>query len=50
MSSLILVNNIYHEEFNQFVNASTNFFNNFDDYHQELVSLLTQKLKIIHAD
>ncbi len=45
-----LVNNIYHEEFNQFINATKNFFNYLDDYHQELVSLLTQKLQIIHAD
>ena len=45
-----LVNNIYHENFTQFVNATDSFFNNLDDYHQELSSLFTQKFQIIHAE
>ncbi|MDF1558113.1 MAG: IS630 family transposase [ANME-2 cluster archaeon] len=45
-----LVNNPYHEDFTQFVNATDSFFNNLGDYHQELSSLFTKKLKIVHAE
>lgn len=45
-----LVNNTYHENFTQFVNATDNFFNNLSDYNQELSRLFTQKFQIIHAE
>jgi transposase len=45
-----LVNNTYHEDYSQFYDATENFFNNLDDHHQELASLLTQKFQIIHAE
>ena len=44
-----LVNNTYHEDFTQFVNATDSFFNNLGDYNQELSRLFTQKFQIIHA-
>ena len=44
-----LVNNTYHENFSQFFDAAESFFNNLDEHHQELTSLLTQKFQIIHA-
>ena len=44
-----LVNNTYHEEFNQFFNATHSFFKNLDEHHQELASLMTKKFQIIHA-
>jgi Transposase and inactivated derivatives len=45
-----LVNNTYHEDYSQFYSATESFFNNLDEYHQELASLLTQKFQIIHAE
>ena len=45
-----LVNNIYHEDYTQFVNATDSFFNNLGEYRQELSSLFTQKFQIIHAE
>ncbi|MFU8767512.1 MAG: IS630 family transposase [Candidatus Methanoperedens sp.] len=45
-----LVNNTYHEDFTQFVNATDNLFNNLGDYNQELSRLFTQKFQIIHAE
>jgi len=45
-----LVNNTYHEDYSQFYDATESFFNNLDDHHQELASLLTQKFQIIHAE
>ena len=45
-----LVNNNYHDEFSQFVDAADTLFNNLGDYYQELKSLLTQKFQIIHAE
>ncbi|NOR46446.1 MAG: IS630 family transposase [Methanosarcinaceae archaeon] len=45
-----LVNNTYHENYTKFVDATNSFFNNLDDYNQELSSLFTQKFQIIHAD
>ena len=45
-----LVNNTYHEDYSQFYSATESFFNNLDEHHQELASLLTQKFQIIHAD
>ena len=45
-----LVNNTYHEDFRQFFDATESFFNNLDEHHQELTSLLTQKFQIIHAE
>ncbi len=45
-----LVNNTYHEDYTQFVNATDSFFYNLGDYHQELSSLFTQKFQIIHAE
>lgn len=45
-----LVNNTYHKEFGKFFDAAESFFNNLDEYHQELTSLLTQKFQIIHAE
>ena len=45
-----LVNNTYHEDYTQFVNATDSFFNNLGDYHQELSSIFTQKFQIIHAE
>ena len=45
-----LVNNHYYEEFSQFLDATESFFDNLDDYHQELVSIFTQKFQIIYAD
>ncbi len=38
-----LVNNTYHEDYTQFVNATDSFFNNLDNYHQELSSLFRTK-------
>ena len=40
---------MYNEDFNQFMNVTKNFFNNLDDFHQELVSILTQKFKMSTA-
>jgi transposase len=45
-----LVNNTYHEDYAQFVNATNRFFNNLGKYQQELSSLFTQKFQIIHAE
>jgi transposase len=45
-----LVNNTYHEDYTQFVNATDSFFNNLGEYNQELSNLFTQKFQIIHAD
>ncbi|TFH42111.1 MAG: IS630 family transposase [ANME-2 cluster archaeon] len=45
-----LVNNTYHEDYTQFVNATDSFFNNLGDHYQELSSLFTQKFQIIHAE
>ena len=45
-----LVNNTYHEDYTQFVNATDSFFNNLGEYNQELSSLFTQKFQIIHTD
>ena len=45
-----LVNNRYHEKYSQFYDATERFFNNLDEYHQELASLLTQKFQTIHAE
>ena len=45
-----LVNNTYHEDFTQFVNATDSFFNNLGDYNQELSRLFTQKFQIIRAE
>ena len=45
-----LVNNTYHDDFRQFFDATESFFNNLDEHHQELTSLLTQKFQIIHAE
>ena len=44
-----LVNNTYHEDYAQFVNATNRFFNNLGKYQQELSRLFTQKFQIIHA-
>jgi len=48
--NIIVVNNTYHEDYSQFYSATESFFNNLDEYHQELASLLTQKFQIIHAE
>ena len=45
-----LVNNTYHQDYTQFVDATDHFFKNLGDYHQELSSLFTQKFQIIHAE
>ena len=45
-----LVNNTYHEDYTQFVNATDSFFNNLGEYNQELSNLFTLKFQIIHAD
>ena len=45
-----LVNNTYHEDFTQFVDATNRFFINLGNYHQELSSLFTQKFQIIHEE
>jgi transposase len=45
-----LVNNTYHEDYTQFVNATGNFFKNLCDYNQELSHLFKRKFQIIHAD
>jgi transposase len=45
-----LINNTYHKEFSKFFDATERFFNNLDEHHQELTSLLTQKFQIIHAE
>ncbi|HJH28494.1 MAG TPA: hypothetical protein C5S50_00620 [Methanosarcinaceae archaeon] len=45
-----LVNNTYHEDYTQFVNATDSFFNNLSNYQQELSSLFTQKFQIIHTE
>ncbi|MBW6470856.1 MAG: hypothetical protein K0A90_06515 [Methanosarcinaceae archaeon] len=45
-----LVNNTYHEDYIQFVNATNSFLNNLNEYHQELSSLFTQKFQIIHEE
>ena len=45
-----LVNNTYHEDYTNFVNAMKRFFDRLDDYHQELSSIFIQKLQIIHAE
>ncbi len=49
-SKKYLVNNTYHKEFSKFFDATERFFNNLDEHHQELTSLLTQKFQIIHAE
>ncbi len=45
-----LVNNTYHENYAQFVNATYSFFNNLGKYQQELSSIFTQNFQIIHAE
>lgn len=44
-----LVHNIYHEKFDDFRGNAFNFFENLDQYHDELETLLTRKFEIINA-
>lgn len=44
-----LVHNKYYEKFDQFVDKVKQYFENLDDYKEELTKILTQKFEIIHS-
>ena len=44
-----LVHNTYYDEFNDFFNATTAFFDNLDVHDEELSTLVTNNFEIIHA-